>query len=123
MVSPHVFMGAMNKKRFVKYLKRNLLPVLNRGDLLVMDNLSSHKVMEVENLLRKHGVKFLYLPGYSPDLNPIELSFSKLKSILRKEKIRDVPTLQRFLLESRQLFTKQECKDYFKHERYTVHKF
>ena len=64
----------------------------------------------------------LYLPGYSPDLNPIELSFSKLKSVLRKLKIRDVPALQKFLLESGSLFDKKECNAYFKHHGYIVHK-
>jgi len=64
----------------------------------------------------------LYLPAYSPDLNLMELSCSKLKSLLRKEKIREVPTLQRFLQESAHLFNKKECKAYVKHDGYIVYK-
>ena len=93
MVAPHAFAGAMNKKRFAEYLKRHLLPVLNKGDIVAMDNLSAHKGDDVEVLIGSAGAKVLYLPAYSPDLNPIELSFSKLKSVLRKRKIRDVGKL------------------------------
>ncbi len=120
-VAPHAFTGAMNKRRFLGYLKRHLLPVLHKGDVVVMDNLSSHKGLEVEALLASKGASVLYLPAYSPDLNPIELSFSKLKSVLRKRKIRDVGKLQRFLRRSPQLFSKTECRNYFRHAGYTVH--
>ena len=72
-----------------------------------MDNLSAHFDGRVKPLIESKGASVLYLPAYSPDLNPIKLSFSKLKSVLRKEKIRDVPTLQKFLLESRHLVTKR----------------
>ena len=65
-------------------------------------------MLMVNPLIESKGMQVLYLPAYSPDLNPIELSFSKLKSVLRKMKIRDVPTLQKFLLESERLFTKKE---------------
>lgn len=122
MVAPHAFTGAMNKRRFLEYLKRHLLPALNKGDIVVMDNLSSHKGREVEMLLASKGASVLYLPAYSPDLNPIELSFSKLKSVLRKLKIREVDKLQRFLKRSPKLFSKTECKNYFRHEGYTVNK-
>jgi len=119
-VAPHAFVGAMNKKRFLGYLKRHLLPVLKKGDMVVMDNLSSHKGSDVETLLASKGATALYLPAYSPDLNPIELSFSKLKSVLRKLKIRDVNKLKRFLHRSPKLFSKNECKNYIIHAGYTV---
>ena len=119
-VAPHVFEGAMNKNRFLEYLKRHLLPVLNKGDVVVMDNLSAHKGSEVEALIGSKGADVLYLPAYSPDLNPIELSFSKLKSILRKLKIREVGKLRRFLRRSPKLFSKTQCKNYFRHAGYNV---
>ena len=87
---------------------------------MVMDNLSAHKGEEVETLISSKGAKVLYLPAYSPDLNPIELSFSKLKSVLRKLKIRDVGKLQRFLQRSPKLFSHTECKNDFRHAGYTV---
>ena len=119
-VAPHAFTGAMNKKRFLDYLKRHLLPVLKKGDVVVMDNLSSHKGDDVEMLIASKGAMALYLPPYSPDLNPIEMSFAKLKSVLRKLKIRDVDKLKRFLRRSPKLFSKNECKNYVKHAGYTV---
>ena len=121
-VAPHVFVGAMNAARFLHYIETILLPTLRKGDIVVMDNLSAHLDGRVKPLIESKGAKVLYLPAYSPDLNPIELSFSKLKSVLRKLKIRDVPALQKFLLESGNLFSKKECKAYFKHNGYTVHK-
>ena len=87
-----------------------------------MDNLSAHRDGRVKLLIESKGASVLYLPAYSPDLKPIELSFSKLKSVLRKEKIRDVLTLQMFLLESPHLFSKKECTVYFKHYGCTAHK-
>jgi len=119
-VAPHAFTGAMNKKRFLEYLKRHLLPVLKKGDVVVMDHLSSHKGADVETLIASKGATALYLPPYSPDLNPIELSFSKLKAVLRKLKIRDVEKLKRFLRRSPKLFSKNECKNYVKHAGYKV---
>ena len=113
----------MNKERFIDYLKRHLLPTLNKGDTLVMDNLSSHKGDAVEELLRDQRIKVLYLPAYSPDLNPIELRFSKLKSVLRKLKIRDVDKLQRFLKRSPKLLSKKECQNYFRHAGYRVNNY
>ena len=89
---------------------------------MVMDNLSAHYNGQVKHLITSKGADVLYLPAYSPDLNPIELSFSKLKSMLRKAKIREVPTLQQFLLESGSLFTKKECQNYFNHNGDNVQK-
>lgn len=119
-VAPHAFVVAMNTERFVSYIETKLLPTLSKGDVVIMDNLSAHKNDGVKKLVESVGASVLYLPPYSPDLNPIELSFSKLKSLLRKKKIRDVPTLQRFLLKSGELFSKQECRNYFKHNGYGV---
>ena len=87
-----------------------------------MDNLSAHLDGRVKPLIESKKASVLYLPAYSPDLNPMELSFSKLKSVLRKEKIRDVPAMQQFLLNSSHLFNKKECFAYFKHDGYCVNK-
>jgi len=118
-VAPYVFVDAMNAARFVEYIGTILLPTLRKGDIVIMDNLSAHLDGRVKPLIESKGASVLYLPAYSPDLNPIELSFSKLKSVLRKEKIRDVPTLKMFLLESRHVFSKKEWNAYFKHYGYT----
>ncbi|MCC8077209.1 MAG: transposase [Oscillospiraceae bacterium] len=80
--------GGTTGKRFVTYLRETLLPTLEEGDIVVMDNLRSHHVKEVEELLCQNEITLLYLPPYSPDLNPIEKMWSKMKSYLRRWKIR-----------------------------------
>jgi transposase len=120
MIASHAFVGSMTKILFLDYLRQHLLPLLRKGDIVVMDNLAAHKGKDVEELVASVGAKVLYLPAYSPDLNPIELSYSKLKSVLRKKKIRDVAKLKRFLKGSTKLFAPEECKNYFKHDGYKV---
>ena len=88
--------------------------------MVVMDNLSAHRDGRAKVLIESKGAGVLYLPAYSPDLNPIELSFSKLKSVLRKLKIREVDKLQQFLRCSPKLFSKKEYKKYFQHAGYGV---
>lgn len=117
-VAPCVFTGAMNKSRFIEYVRDVLCPTLRQGDVVICDNLSAHKCVEAKTLIEEVGATLLPLPPYSPDLNPIEMSFSKLKSILRKEKIRDVGKLHEFLLKSAELFPSIECQNYFKHAGY-----
>jgi transposase len=117
-VAPHAFTGAMNKARFIDYVRDVLCPVLNPGDMVICDNLPAHKSAEARKLIESAGAMLLRLPAYSPDLNPIEMSFSKLKSILRKEKIRDVGILQEFLHKSPRLFTPTECERYIRHAGY-----
>ena len=104
MIASHAFVGSMTKTLFLDYLRQHLLPLLRKGDIVVIDNLAAHKGKDVEGLVASVGAKVLYRPAYSPDLNPIELSFSKLKSILRKLKIRDVGKLKRFLKSSPKLY-------------------
>ena len=86
-----------------------------------MDNLQSHKNPEARRILREAGVKILYLPPYSPDMNPIEMCFSKIKTILRKEKIRQVGLLHEFLLSVGKYISPRESRNYFKHANYSVH--
>ena len=119
--APHAFTGAMNKAKFIEYVRDVLCPTLHQGDIVICDNLSSHKSVEAKALIEEVGATLLRLPPYSPDLNPIEMSFSKLKSILRKEKIRDVGILQEFLRQSPKLFSQKESKNYFEHAGYSLY--
>jgi transposase len=119
-VAPHAFTGAMNKVRFDEYVRNILCPVLQEGDIVICDNLPAHKSAEAKALVEGVGATLLRLPGYSPDLNPIEMSFSKLKSMLRKEKIRDVGKLQEFLQCSVHCFSQIECENYFRHAGYSL---
>jgi transposase len=86
-----------------------------------MDSLSPHKNAKVRQPFASAGVKVPYLPPYSPELNPIEMRFSKLKSPLRKEKIRDIAKLQEFSQQSPNYFSATECDHYFTHAGYTLH--
>ncbi len=87
------YSGALNGERFKEYLRESLLPTLRPGDIVVMDNLRAHKVSGVAQLFEAAGVMLLYLPPYSPDLNPIEQMWSKVKAYLRKVKARSVDAL------------------------------
>lgn len=90
---PMVFSGSLNGELFIGYLENFLVPTLNEGDIVVMDNLSSHKVAGVKEIIEGAGAQILYLPPYSPDLNPIELMWSKIKAYLRKVKARQADIL------------------------------
>ena len=95
MTAPLVIEGAMNGEIFLSYVEQCLAPALNHGDIVVMDNLRAHKVAGVEEAIEAVGAELLYLPKYSPDLNPIEMSFSKLKAYLRKAAERTQRSLRR----------------------------
>ena len=90
---PTVFPGAVNRDKFKAYLRDCLVPTLRQGDVVVMDNLPCHKVDGVSSLIEQAGASVLYLPPYSPDLNPIEMMWSKLKAFLRMVKARTVDSL------------------------------
>lgn len=90
---PLVFEGALNGDIFKAYIKELLVPSLKASDIVIMDNLTSHKVSGIEEELKKAGVKVVYLPPYSPDLNPIEQMWSKIKEYLRKAKARTTEVL------------------------------
>ena len=118
MVAPFVLDGPMNTTSFMAYLKRCLIPTLKRGDIVMMDSLPVHKVAGVRDLIEAAGARLRYLPKYSPDLNPIEQAFSKLKAHLRKAAER---TIRRPGAESGALmakFSSQECDNYFRHAGY-----
>ena len=90
LTAPMVVDGAINGELFLAYVNKILLPTLREGDIVVLDNLSSHKVAGVKGAIASVGAKVVYLPPYSPDFNPIENVFSKLKTMLRKAKLRTV---------------------------------
>lgn len=93
LVAPFILDGPMSGEAFLVYLDEILIPTLAQGDIVVMDNLPAHKVAGVRKRIEAVGAKLLYLPPYSPDLNPIENVFAKLKSILRKAAERTIPAL------------------------------
>ena len=95
---------------------------LHRGDLVIADNLSAHKVAGVRRAIEGAGATLVYLPPYSPDLNPIELCFAKLKAIVRAARCRTTDTLWPLLGESLQHFSPDECRNYFRHAGYSVAK-
>lgn len=115
MVAPMACDGAINGDLFVAYVEQCLVPALGPCDVVVMDNLSSHKRKEVRALIEKAGCALWYLPAYSPDLNPIENAFSKLKALLRKARERTVGRLQAFLCFCPEAFNPEECANYFTH--------
>jgi len=90
MIAPWVFDGAMNDEAFTTYVTRVLVLELSPGNVVIMDNLSSHKAPAVRAAIEAAGARFLFLPPYSPDFNPIEMAFSKLKAHLRKEAERTI---------------------------------
>jgi transposase len=95
-----------------------LIPTLIAGDIVVMDNLPVHKILAVRALIEAAGAKLLYLPPYSPDLNPIEMAFAKLKALLRKAAERTVAGLWAKIGELLAEFSEGECANYFRHAGY-----
>lgn len=112
--------GAMDGDAFETYIKNVLLPTLRKGDILLMDNLKVHKASWLEELLQTRGVRLEYLPPYSPDLNPIELCWSKIKSILRSLKPRTVDDLQKALKKAFRSISIIDIFRWFRHCGYVV---
>ena len=117
-VAPFVLDGAMNTTMFLAYLKQFLVPTLKRGDIVVMDNLPAHKVAGIEQAIEAAGATLLFLPPYSPDLNPIEPAFSKVKAHLRKAAEHTIPRLVRRIGRIVTDFSPQECRNFFRHAGY-----
>jgi transposase len=113
LVAPWVLDGAINRDAFEAYVAQVLVPDLRAGDIVVMDNLSSHKGPKVRALIEAAGASLVYLPPYSPDLNPIEMAFAKLKALLRKAQKRSIPDLWTTIGNLLDRFTPAECRNYF----------
>ena len=103
----------MNRAIFETYVETQLAPALRPGDVVIMDNLSSHKSERAEKAIRSKGAWLLFLPPYSPDLNPIEMAFSKLKAHLRATAARTIDDLWKAIGIICALFTPEECSNYF----------
>ena len=115
LVAPLVLDGAINGNAFLAYVEQFLVPTLTPGDAVVLDNLSSHKVNGVREAIEAAGATLLYLPPYSPDLNPIELAFSKLKRLLREAATRTVEDLWDTIGKLLDRFSPAECANYIRH--------
>lgn len=113
LTAPWVLDRPMTGAAFKTYLKTQLVPTLKPGDIVIADNLSAHKVAGVKEIVEAAGAKILYLPPYSPDLNPIEQTFSKLKTLLRKAAARSYDALWETIGKLLNLFKPNECKNYF----------
>jgi transposase len=118
LTAPAVIDGAVNGDIFLAYVRQVLVPTLQPGDIVVMDNLSSHKVAGVRAAIEAAGAELRYLPPYSPDLNPIEQLFAKLKTLLRKIAARSVEVLWTAIGDLIQQFSPGECANYFRHAGY-----
>lgn len=118
MTAPFVLEGAINGPMFLAYLKQCLVPTLKRGEIVLMDHLPAHKVAGVAEAIEAVGATLIYLPEYSPDLNPIELAFSKLKAHLRKAAERTILRLLRRIGRVVTAFSPQECRNFFRHAGY-----
>lgn len=121
LTAPMVVDGAINGAIFLAYVQQQLVPTLSKNDIVVMDNLSSHKVAGVREAIEAVGAKVAYLPPYSPDLNPIETVFSKFKTLLRKAEHRTVEALWKACGELTDAFDERECRNHIRHcgYRYT----
>jgi len=113
MMAPIVLDGPINGELFQHYVDQILVPELRAGDIVIMDNLGSHKGAGVRAAIEAAGAALLYLPPYSPDFNPIEKAFSKLKAKLRKAAARTVDALWQVIGEVIDMFTPNECANYF----------
>jgi len=116
--APWLLEGPIDGESFMIYVEKVLLPTLRPGDIVIMDNLGSHKGKAIRRLIRSAGAKLLFLPKYSPDLNPIEQVFAKLKHLLRKAAARTIETICAAIGELLGTFTQDECVNYFKNSGY-----
>lgn len=120
LTAPLVVDGAINGAIFLAYVRQQLVPTLSAGDLVVMDNLSAHKVAGVREAIEAVGARAVYLPPYSPDLNPIELVFAKFKWLVRSAGERSMEGLWQLCGKLLDCFTAEECHNYFSHCGYTA---
>jgi transposase len=112
-VAPFVLDGPINRSAFETYVEKVLVPELRPGDVVILDNLSSHKGARVRTMIEAAGASLLYLPPYSPDFNPIENAFAKLKALLRKAAERTIEGLWTTIGRLVDVFTPTECANYF----------
>ncbi len=117
--APLVMDGPINGESFKAYVEQILVPTLTPGDIVVMDNLGSHKGRDIRRAIRAAGARLMFLPPYSPDLNPIEQVFAKLKTLLRKAEERTAEGVWRKIGTLLERFPPTECANYFRNSGYT----
>ena len=120
-VAPMLLDGPMNGTCFLAWVEQMLAPTLRPGHVVVMDNLPAHKIASVRQAIEAQGAKLLYLPPYSPDFNPIENAFAKLKALLRKLAARTLHALEMAAATALQQFKPDECANFFAHAGYGSH--
>jgi transposase len=113
LTAPFVIDAPMDRRIFETYVETQLVPTLEKGDIVIMDNLPAHKSPIAEKAILDRGAQVLFLPPYSPDLNPIEMAFSKLKAHLRARAVRTIDELWKAIGQICDLFQPEECKNYF----------
>ena len=116
--APMIIDGAINGEAFAAYAERLLAPSLAPGDIVVVDNLPAHKVKAARAAIERAGAMLVFLPPYSPDFNPIEQAFAKLKTLLRKAAARTIHALETAIAEALAAFTPAECANYFTNSGY-----
>lgn len=118
LTAPFTIDGAINGQIFLTYIRRVLVPTLRKGDVVAMDNLGSHKIPGIREAIEAAGATLMYIPPYSPDLNPIEMVFAKIKSVLRKKALRTVEALWKELGKITDCVSPTECRNYLRHAGY-----
>ena len=118
MVAPCVFDGAITGEMFLSYIEQALVPTLTKDDIVMMDNVGCHKVAGVREAIEAAGATLRYLPAYSPDLNPIEMAFAKIKSILRAKALRTIDALWNARGDITRCISPEECCNLFRHAGY-----
>jgi len=113
MVAPMVLDGAMHGVAFLAYVEQVLVPILMSGDIVIMDNLPAHKPAAIRKAIENAGAELRFLPPYSPDFNPIEMAFSKLKAFLKKTAARTKNELWEAIGTAIDTFTQSDCENYF----------
>ena len=116
--APAVIDGAMDGELFTLYVEHFLAPTLREGDIVILDNLPAHKVTGARETIEAVGATLLFLPPYSPDFNPIEQAFAKIKALLRKAAARTVDALETAIAEALNTFSSEECANYFANSGY-----
>jgi transposase len=120
MIAPLLIDGPMDGAMFRAYIRQVLAAELQPGDCVICDNLASHRVEGVAEAIRERGATLQYLPPYSPDLNPIEMAFSKLKAELRRRAARTLPSLVKAAAAALETFTPEHCRNFFRHAKYAT---
>ena len=118
LTAPCVFDGPINGQCFRAYVEQQLVPTLRPGDIVILDNLGSHKSAALRRIIRDAGARLWFLPPYSPDLNPIEQAFSKLKGHLRERAARTLDALEDAVRDSLSLFNPLHCRSFLRHAQY-----